>query len=74
MALMIAALTMMHISVASNEIRTKKEERLKELEATLVMLEEQDEDVEVNASYLLELAHRLPELFKSSRTELKTRF
>lgn len=54
-----------------NEIRTKKEERLKELEATLVMLEEQDEDVEVNASYLLELAHRLPELFKSSRAELK---
>lgn len=46
MALMIVALTMMHISVASNEIRTKKEEGLKELEATLVMLEEQDEDVE----------------------------
>lgn len=35
------------------------------------MLEEQDKDVTVDASYLLELAHRLPELFKSSRTELK---
>lgn len=30
-------------------------------------------DVEVNASYLLELAHRLPELFKSSRAELKNK-
>lgn len=54
-----------------NEIKEKKEKRIGELESILVKLEEQDEDVAVNASYLLELAHRLPELFKSSRIELK---
>ena len=47
-----------------NEIATKKEKRIKELEEALKHLEEQDNDVSVDASYLLELAQRLPELFE----------
>ena len=54
-----------------NEIATKKEKRIKELEEALKHLEEQDNDVSVDASYLLELAQRLPELFENSRSGIR---
>ena len=54
-----------------NEIATKKEKRIKELEEALEHLEEQDNDVSVDASYLLELAQRLPELFENSRSGIR---
>ena len=54
-----------------DEIVESKEKRINGLENALEALVEHDKDISVDATYLLKLAQRLPELFKSSRSGLK---
>ena len=56
-----------------DEIAAKDNAKLEELEHQMAKLNEDDEDLEINTSYLLDLVYRMEEIYKSSKPELKNR-
>ena len=56
-----------------DEFATQIQSRRDDLERQLMKLDGDDESVEINTSYLLDLVSRMEELYKSSKPELKNK-